>query len=216
MRTTITALFLFLLGCCQAQNEPKPFHNLIDVRPEQEWCVKSLVNRLKIDTKGLHINKIVFRPDSFSQIIKEDGVYEVLSKRGGSNVTVYDSLNNGTLKKLAVIPFSFVPIPPPICRVAGKTGEFSMTKEEIKKLESIGAPEEWNALDFEYDVASFEMFTCIGGTWVHEESESRSFTPEMKADFTKLNKGDKIYITNVKCKAPNKVEIVGVTITVED
>lgn len=181
-----------------------------------ETCVKGIDNPLKIDVKGLHIHKLIFRSDTLSRITKEEGGYNISSNRSGCKVIVYDSLNDGTLKKLAEKYFSFIPFPPPTCYVGNKKGEFSTTREQMKIVQAVRAIEEWGDFSLYYKVLSFDMFACIGGTWVHEESESNLFTPEMKVDFAKLSKGDKVYITNVKCKGPANEEIIGVKITIED
>ncbi len=97
-------------------------------------------------------------------------------------------------------------VPDPVPRVAGvgsnvERGGF-VTKAEIYSAVGLEA---YCAMDYELDfsIVSFEVSANIDGNMVSARTDGALFSQAQKEIIRKLNPDDKVYIEEIKCKAPD-------------
>jgi gliding motility-associated protein GldM len=131
------------------------------------------------------------------------------------SISVSGKMPDGSHKSLGQpSKFRIKRVPDPVCYVANKKGDASVTKGELSIATQVQARMENFDFNLNYAVTGFEMVVTVNGNTVQLESKSNLFTPQMKTLMNQVNRGSHIIIQQVHVHGPDTRVIPGVNISV--
>jgi GldM C-terminal domain len=131
------------------------------------------------------------------------------------SISVSAKMPDGSIKSLGMpIRFSLKRVPDPVCYVANKKGDITISKKQLSFANKVQARMENFDFDVNFVVSSFVMVIYVDGNPIKLISQSDLFTEEMKTAMDKVQKGDHIIIQYVHVKGFDSRTIPGVNITI--
>ena len=97
--------------------------------------------------------------------------------------------------------FRIMRVPPPIAKVAGKTGG-KIKKNVLLAQRGVKADLEGFVFDMKFKVTSFTVAAAVGGFTYDEKSSGGRFSAKQKQMIGKCKRGTKIYIEDIKAVDP--------------
>ncbi len=133
---------------------------------------------------------------------KGDGSYIINPKRpGNSFVSVYANIE-GDKKMIKRQEFRVKLVPDPVAKVAGKKSG-GIAKNFLLAQVGVGAEMENFEFDLKFRVIEFTVSTTINGFLKEATSKSYKFSKAQKDLIRALNKGQKLYIEEIKAVGPD-------------
>jgi len=130
-----------------------------------------------------------------------DFMVEPTKDFGTCEITVFAQID-GVRRNMGVKEFRLKPLPTPIAKVADRIGG-RIEKNLLLLQVGVEAALEDFLFDLSYEVISFKV-TSIKGNYADDEpSSSWQFTSEQKDLIRALNRGNRLYIEDIKCKGPD-------------
>lgn len=95
-------------------------------------------------------------------------------------------------------------VPKPLPVFAGLTiGDTRIEKVQATAQIGVGAKMDDFVFDLQYPVVSFDLSTTLRGELITRKSNTNRLTDEMKEMLRNVGRNQKIYIENIKAKAPD-------------
>lgn len=160
-------------------------------------------NPVNISVAGIASSKVVPTVSNGS-IVRLNGNYVVRPKypRKPCDVNVSIKTSKG-LRKMQTLHFRVKTVPNPIARVAGKSGG-NISKSSFAGYWGVKAELDDFDFDMKFNVKSFNLSTVDGGGYVKEaESAGQRFSSSQKKIISKLKRGQRVIIDNIKAKGPD-------------
>ncbi|MBS1646947.1 MAG: gliding motility protein GldM [Bacteroidetes bacterium] len=150
---------------------------------------------------------------------KGPGKFEYsFSSPGECTISVSAKQKDGSVKSQGSVKFRVKPLPPPVANVGGKTGSVDMKKSEISVIGGVGA----NAPGFDFKanfvVLSFDVTASVKGATKFTSCQGNNMSSDARSILNQVGVGSKIFIDNIKVKAPDgsiKTGVPGITIKVK-
>jgi gliding motility-associated protein GldM len=122
----------------------------------------------------------------------------------------------GTTKSMGSFKFRIKRVPDPVAKFAGKKGSDALQKNQVLAAQGVIAEMENFDFDLKFQVVSFDLSCVIGGVEATAKSNGNMISPDQRTYLNKVKLGGKVYIDQVKVRAPNGEirTIPGVTIKV--
>lgn len=140
------------------------------------------------------------------QIVKtgDDFMVEPNKDFGTAEITVYAEID-GERRNMGTKEFRLKPLPTPIAKVAGIT-RGRIDKALLLAQVGVEAALEDFLFDLYYEVTEFKVTVIKNGYADDEPSKSNKITDQQKDIIRELNRGDKLYIEDIKCVGPDGKE----------
>jgi len=107
-------------------------------------------------------------------------------------------------KNMGIMEFRVKMLPVPIAKVAGISGG-NVEKNVLLAQKGVIVALEDFLFDLRYDVTQFTVASFSQGVEKRLTSETAVFTTEQKELLTSLNKGESVFLTNIKARGPDGV-----------
>ncbi len=166
-------------------------------------------NPVDISVPGVGSDKISARMTN--GIIKKGktrnfrGSWIVRPKTPGKPAQVRVSANiNGKTVSFPPISFRVKRVPPPVAKVAGKTGG-NISKSALAAQNVVLAEMENFDFDIKFRVTSFRMSVTLKGFTYDEISKSNRLTPKMKGYIQQMRRNSKVIFEDIKAVGPDGV-----------
>jgi len=121
---------------------------------------------------------------------------------GNCIVKVYAKDEEGKRKLMGTKDFRVKKVPSPVAKVNGKTGG-AITKQVLMAQIGVAADLENFDFDLKFTVTEFTVSTTIQGFLQEATSKSYKFSKEQKNIIQNLNRGQRIYIQDIKAVGPD-------------
>jgi hypothetical protein len=102
-------------------------------------------------------------------------------------------------KAFGIMDFRVKMIPAPIAKVAGKSGG-NIEKTDLLAQKGVTIGLDDFDFDLRYDVTQFTVETISKGVAKSLTSNTAAFTEEQKELLTSLNKGQRVFLTDIKAR----------------
>jgi gliding motility-associated protein GldM len=167
-------------------------------------------NPVSISVPGFSAASLTASLDGSGSIVKDprgkSGDYLVTVKSGKQcfiNVTA--RMPNGSNKNMGKAEFRVKDLPDPEPVFAkGRKGDVKINLRDAKVASAVFADMKDFLFDLKFDVVGFDLYAKRGSNLSTViKSRNNVLTPEMKDIITGLNRGDKLWIENVKAKGPD-------------
>jgi gliding motility-associated protein GldM len=158
-------------------------------------------NPVDVSVAGIQPDKISIQITNATHIRSRNG-YIVKPKRpGNSLVNVYADVD-GNKRLMGRKEFRVKIVPDPVAKVAKLRGG-AINKNVL--LAQLGVVAEMENFDFDltFRVTEFKVSTVIGGFLQEKTSRSNRFTSEQKALIERINRGQVVYIDDIKAVGPD-------------
>lgn len=180
--------------------EPVAVISLTDMRV----VYAGIDNPAEISVPGVAARDVVASvaegPATITQV--SPGKYNIkTTKPGKIKIRVQAKTDGKTLKDMGTQEFRSKSIPTPVLRISNRKVGESVSKSEILAVPTLKANCEGMEHLGNLRIQSFEM--SFSGAPMPLPGKGNKFSDEMISKINKLNKGQKIYIENVKVKAPD-------------
>jgi gliding motility-associated protein GldM len=159
-------------------------------------------NPVDVSVAGVSPNQISIDVTNASSTSLGNSSYIVRPKRpGNSFVTVY-AVVDGSRREMGKKEFRVKKVPDPIPKVNGISSG-GISKNVL--LAQVGVAAEMENFDFDlkFTVTEFVLSTNIGGFLREESSSSYKFTKAQKSIVEMLNKGQRVYVQDIKAVGPD-------------
>lgn len=159
-------------------------------------------NPVDVSVAGVSPDKISIDVTNASSTSLGNSSYIVRPKRpGNSFVTVY-AVVDGSRREMGKKEFRVKKVPDPVPKVNGISSG-GISKNVL--LAQVGVAAEMENFDFDlkFTVTEFVLSTNIGGFLREESSNSYKFTKAQKGIVEMLNKGQRVYIQDIKAVGPD-------------
>jgi len=132
------------------------------------------------------------------------GDWKARPKTVGQNaqIIVSDKIGDNT-QTFAPMEFRVKPIPKPVAKFAGVTGNATLSKDIIVAQQAVFADLEGFDFDLRYNVTEFRVSTTEKGFDIYKDSKGYVLTQEQKQLLNGLTRGKKLYIENIKAVGPD-------------
>ena len=196
---TIILFPLFIISCSRSLNITNTLTNKI--------LFEGIENKVKIANLKQQNKYSIFINDSlnFNYNIECDCFPIIINKIKKKEVTI-NIIKNNKIKDSVVFKTEKIPYPTLLLNGIKQT-DIVIKYEKLKKLTSLKAsgPNYIGA----YKVKSFDLEIIASGRIATMRSNSENFTENQKKAISKLNKGSRLTLQNIKVEFPNK-EIIKV------
>ena len=159
-------------------------------------------NPVDVSVAGVPPDKVSITVTNATPVKTRNG-YIIKPKRpGNSIVLVYTVDANGNKRQVGKKEFRVKIVPDPVAKVNGQRSG-SINKNVL--LAQIGVAAEMENFDFDltFRVTEFTVSTVIGGFLQEKTSRSNRFTQEQKALIQRINRGQVVYIQDIKAVGPD-------------
>jgi len=158
-------------------------------------------NPVAISVAGVPADK-VFPSITNGSIKKVGNSYVVIPKTLGNALVTVDAEIDKKRRNMGFLEFRVKSIPDPIAKVAGRKGGL-IDKGQLAAQAIVQADMENFDFDLKFNVTEFKVSATRGGFQVDEASKSNRFTPAQIELIKSLNRGNKVYIEDVKAVGPD-------------
>jgi gliding motility-associated protein GldM len=167
-------------------------------------------NPVSISVPGFSAASLTTSLEGAGSIVKDpkgkSGDYLVTVKSGKQcfiNVTA--KMPNGSNKSMGKAEFRVKDLPDPEPLFAkGRKGDVKIDLRDAKAASAVFAEMKDFLFDLKFDVVGFDLYGKKGSQLsTTYKSRNNVLTPEMKEIISGLNRGDKLWIENVKAKGPD-------------
>jgi gliding motility-associated protein GldM len=131
----------------------------------------------------------------------DDFLVEPNKDFGTAEITVYAQID-GERRNMGTKEFRLKPLPTPTAKVADKIGG-RIDKALLLLQVGVEAALEDFLFDLSYEVISFKVTSIKSNYADDESSNSWRFTSQQKDLIRALNRGDRLYIEDIKCTGPD-------------
>lgn len=119
-------------------------------------------------------------------------------------ISVSVEMDDGSAKPMGNMTFRCKNVPKPIPVFAGLTiGDTRIEKSKATAQIGVGAKMDDFVFDLQYPVVSFDVSTTLRGEMITQSSNSNRLTDKQKEMLRNVTRNQKIYIENIKAKAPD-------------
>ncbi len=161
-----------------------------------------LDNPVEISVPGVPADKI-FPSINNGTIIKEGKGFIVRPVRSGTaQISVMAEIEKNR-KLIGTKDFRVKLVPDPVAKVAGIKGAGGIEKAVLLAQAGIVAEMENFDFDLQFKVTEFKVSVNVGGFSNDKVSKSNRFTPEQFALIKQANRGQKVYIEDIKAVGPD-------------
>lgn len=161
-------------------------------------------NPLSVSVPGVSPDKIKISPTNCTLKSEGKGLYTARVTTPGQTAVISVTADiNGKPQPMGKQEFRIKGVPDPVPAMGKKKGSFAISKSEFLAQSGIQAELENFAFDLKFDVISFDISAKVGEFIVTKSASGNKFNEDMKQVFTKLSKGTKVYVENVKAKGPD-------------
>jgi len=122
------------------------------------------------------------------------------SRSGNATIEVFAEID-GQKEKIGSMEFRVKMMPVPIAKVAGKSGG-NIEKTDLLSQTGVIVDMENFLFDLRYIITQFTVGVATDKGDRVLQSNSADFTPEQKALLTSLDKGTRVFFTNIKARGP--------------
>ena len=156
-------------------------------------------NPVDISVAGVSAGKI--------RVSMSNGKIRKARRGGGYTVNVYKTGKKAVIrvtvdkKSMGKKKFRIMRVPPPIAKVAGKTGG-KIKKNILLAQSGVKADLEGFVFDMKFKVTTFTVSATVGGFTYDEKSSGGRFSSKQKQMIKKCKRGTKIYIEDIKAVDP--------------
>ena len=159
-------------------------------------------NPMEISVPGFRDDQISANCSGGTLYKSGKGWVAKVTKVGKCNISVSVKDDKGTSRSMGTKEFRMKRVPDPVPTVAGKKGG-PIAKSLLAAQSGVVATLENFDFDLKFSVLGFTVSANIGGFTQDAVSNSSRFTPEQINLFTKVQKGKKVYIENVRAQGPD-------------
>ncbi|MCK5535921.1 MAG: gliding motility protein GldM [Bacteroidales bacterium] len=161
-------------------------------------------NPVDVSVAGVPADKVVASITSGNSIRKIKGSQHVVNvKRPGKvYISATAKFDDGTSKNMGRKEFRVKRVPDPIGKVANKTGGL-IERNILLAQQGVKADLENFDFNLRFKVVAFTVSGSVRGYNEEEKSRSFRFTNAQKELIKKVSSGKKVYIEDIKVKAPN-------------
>lgn len=159
-------------------------------------------NPLDISVSGFTDDKISASISQGSLTKGSAGWNARVNTAGKCNVNVSVKDETGKARSMGSMEFRVKRVPDPVAKVAGQR-EGLINKELLKAQTGVAADLENFDFDLKFVVTGFKVSASIKGFVQEKASYSNMFTPEQKDLISRIDKGQKVYIEEIKAKGPD-------------
>lgn len=139
---------------------------------------------------------------SNGSLIGENGKY-IAKVSGGTTSEVFVHSKNGK-QLLGTFKFRVKRVPDPVAKFAGVKGAVSVSKAILVNTSGVIAEMENFEFDLKFEIVSFDVtISTFAGFIKTETSNSNKITPAQNMLILSVKLGGKLYIENIKAKAPD-------------
>jgi gliding motility-associated protein GldM len=159
-------------------------------------------NPVEISAPGVPSDKI-FPSVTNGSIVKEGKGFVVRPVRSGTaQVSVIGEIDKSR-KLIGTKDFRVKIVPDPVAKVAGIKGAGGIEKAVLLAQAGVVAEMENFDFDLAFKVTEFKVSVNIGGFSNDKVSKSNHFTPEQFSLIKQANRGQKVYIEDIKAVGPD-------------
>jgi len=159
-------------------------------------------NPVEISAPGVAADKVF--PSINNGVIVKDGKQFVVkpSRTGTAQITVMAEIEKQK-KLVGTKDFRVKTVPDPVAKVAGIKGAGGIEKAVLLAQAGVIAEMENFDFDLTFKVVEFKVSVNIGGFSNDKVSKSNRFTPEQFNLIKQANRGQKVYIEDIKAIGPD-------------
>lgn len=156
-------------------------------------------NPISISVPGIATEKITYSITN-GKIVEKDGGYVVFPKNVGEmcNITV-GVKGEGNLQTLS---FRVKTVPDPIAKISGLNGG-EITQSLLSASWGVKAELEDFDFNMQFEIVGFNIFVTQDGYTKEASSNDARFTAEQKKMLSKLRRGQRLGIDNIRAKGPD-------------
>jgi gliding motility-associated protein GldM len=161
-------------------------------------------NPVEISVPGVPADKLF--PTISNGTIRKEGVgFIVNPARPGqpAEIKVIAEIEKGKKINMGTKTFRVRIVPDPVAKVNGIKGAGSIERSVFLAQVGVIAEMENFEFDLSFKVTEFTVSTIVGGFAVDKSVKSNRFTPEQMNLIKNQNKGQKVYIENIKAIGPD-------------
>jgi gliding motility-associated protein GldM len=164
---------------------------------------RGLDNPVEISVPGFSAEKI--KPTVTNGTLSRTSEGWVVKPGNGPESVISVTVDmDGTSKNMGSMTFRCKNVPKPLPVFAGLSiGDTRVEKVKATAQVGVGAKMDDFVFDLQYPVVSFDLTTILRGEAITRKSNTNRLTDEMKQMLNNVQRNQKIYIENIKAKAPD-------------
>jgi gliding motility-associated protein GldM len=163
-----------------------------------------LDNPITVSVPGIPNDRLTVSASNATLLKTGNGKFMMNNVSGSKvDVKVVATMETGEKKDMGIVSFRVKQIPTPVAKVAGVTGDATVSKSELITQKGIFAFYDNFNFNVVCKVVSFEMSYNLNGISNSIVVNSNYITEEIQNIFKKLRKNEKIRFENIKAVGPN-------------